>query len=103
MLQDNLPDTAHVLRLGGDEFAVLDTGENFEERVWSCLRDLESDQQLIKVSGEPVRVSTGYSKVGPNERADLDRLYHVADAALYEQKDARRNNATSGRFLAKSI
>ncbi len=103
VLQDNLPDTAHVLRLGGDEFAVLDTGENFEERVWSCLRDLESDQQLIKVSGEPVRVSTGYSKVGPNERADLDRLYHVADAALYEQKDARRNNAASGRWLAKSI
>ena len=102
MLRDNLLDTAHVLRLGGDEFAVLDTSENFEEAVWRCLGFLETDPELLAVNAAPVRVSTGFAKVGPSERADLDRLYRVADEALYKKKEARRSNAASGRWLARS-
>ncbi len=101
MLRDNLTVTAHVLRLGGDEFAVLDTRENFEDAVRRCLGHLETDPRLREVNDAPVRVSTGFAKVGPSERADLDLMYRVADAALYEQKDARRNNVMTGRWLAR--
>ena len=102
VLRDNLFDTAHVLRLGGDEFAVLDTSENFEKAVWRCLGLLETDPELLAINAAPVRVSTGFAKVGPSERADLDRLYRVADEALYKKKEARRSNAASGRWLARS-
>ncbi len=101
MLRDNLTETAHVLRLGGDEFAVLDTRDNFEDAVRRCLGHLETDPRLREVNDAPVRVSTGFAKVGPTERADLDLLYRVADAALYEQKEARRNNVVTGRWLAR--
>ncbi len=101
MLRDNLTETAHVLRLGGDEFAVLDTRDNFEDAVRLCLGHLETDPRLLEVNEAPVRVSTGFAKVGPNERADLDLLYRVSDAALYERKDARRNNVVTGRWLAR--
>ena len=103
VLRDNLPGTAHVLRLGGDEFAVFDTSEKFEESVQRCLGHLETDPRLLEISNSPVRVSAGFAKVAPNERADLDRLYRAADAALYERKDARSNNVVSGRWRAKNI
>ncbi|MGI9258461.1 MAG: GGDEF domain-containing protein [Gammaproteobacteria bacterium] len=99
-LQDNLPGTAHVLRLGGDEFAVLDTSENFEESVRQCLRHLETNPNLIKVSGAPVRVSAGFAKVAPENTADLDKLYRAADEALYRRKNARRENAETGVWRA---
>ena len=101
MLRDNLTETAHVLRLGGDEFAVLDTRDNFEDAVRRCLGHLETDPRLREVNDAPIRVSTGFAKVGPTERADLDRLYRVADAALYERKEARQNNVVTGRWLAR--
>jgi diguanylate cyclase (GGDEF)-like protein len=103
VLQDNLPGTAHVLRLGGDEFAVLDTSEHFEESVRRCLGHLETDPHLLAVSATPVRVSTGFAKAGCSEIADLDSLYHAADKALYERKEARQNHAASGAWRAVPV
>lgn len=99
-LRDNMPGTAHVLRLGGDEFAVLDTTVNFEESVRQCLSHLETDPRLLKVSGSPVRVSTGFAKVAPDNTADLDKLYRTADEALYARKNARREKAKTGVWRA---
>ena len=100
VLRDNLPGTAHVLRLGGDEFAILDSSDDFEEVVRRCLEHLETDPQLLKVTGAPVRVSTGFAKAAGSEPADLDRLYHAADGDLYARKGARRNNQASGLWRA---
>jgi diguanylate cyclase len=94
----NLPGTAHVLRLGGDEFAVLDTSESFEPIVRRCLQHLETDPRLLEQSGTPVRVSMGFATVTPEHHADLDLLYRTADGALYEDKDARRRVALTGRW-----
>jgi len=91
VLMDNLPGTAHVLRLGGDEFAILDCVEDFETQIHRCLEHLETDPRLIQVSGEPVRVSVGFAAVRPDQTADLDALYSVADAALYAEKAARKD------------
>ena len=90
VLTGNLSGTAHVIRLGGDEFAVLDTDEDFESAVERCLKHLATDPRLLEITGEPVAVSAGFSSVGPDETADLDALYRQADAALYEQKRARK-------------
>jgi diguanylate cyclase (GGDEF)-like protein len=91
VLIDNLPGTAHVLRLGGDEFAILDSVEDFEAQIHRCLQHLETDPRIIQVCGEPVRVSVGFASVRPDQTADLDALYSVADAALYAEKAARRD------------
>jgi diguanylate cyclase (GGDEF)-like protein len=98
ILLANLPGTAHVLRLGGDEFAVLDTSESFEAIVRRCLQHLETDPRLLEQSGTPVRVSMGFATVTPAQNADLDLLYRTADGALYEDKDARRRVALTGRW-----
>ncbi len=89
-LQDNLSGTAHVIRLGGDEFAVLDTEPDFATALKRCLTHLETDPQLLDVSGEPVCVSAGLAVIQPGEPVDLDRLYRAADEALYAEKDARK-------------
>jgi len=93
VLTGNLTGTAHVIRLGGDEFAVLDTARDFESAVERCLNHLATDPRLLDIAGEPVEVSAGFSSVGPDETADLDTMYRTADAALYEQKRARRAGA----------
>jgi diguanylate cyclase (GGDEF)-like protein len=103
VLQDNLPGTAHILRLGGDEFAILDTTENFEQSVRRCLDHLETDPQLLHVCSSPVRVSTGFAKASGEETADLERLYHVADEALYERKRARQKHMASGKWQAVPV
>ncbi len=103
VLQDNLSGTAHVLRLGGDEFAVLDSGEGFEESVRRCLEHLETDPHLLQVSGSSVRVSTGFAKVVAGDEADLDRLYHVADEALYARKNLRQKHMKSGAWRAVPV
>lgn len=90
VLMDNLPGTAHVLRLGGDEFAILDSTEDFVASVNRCLVHLETDPKLIQISGEPVRVSVGFSSIPPHQTADLDTLYSQADNALYAQKAERK-------------
>jgi diguanylate cyclase (GGDEF)-like protein len=89
VLTENLSGTAHVIRLGGDEFAVLDTADEFEAEIERCLRHLATDPRLLAVSGEPVRVSVGFAAVGPQETADLDRMYRIADEALYACKADR--------------
>ncbi len=96
VLMENLPGTAHVLRLGGDEFAILDSIDDFEAAINRCLSHLETDPRLIEVGGEPVRVSVGFASVRPDETADLDSLYGVADAALYAQKAERKGLQENG-------
>lgn len=75
-------------RIGGDEFALIlpDTDAGFVPRLIERLR-----RDLGRIGDE---IETGFS-VGvatcPQEAASVDELSRLADARLYEAKQARRN------------
>jgi diguanylate cyclase (GGDEF)-like protein len=77
-------------RMGGDEFAALlvesddETGESFLARLRARLGDLAHTGELAV----PVALSAGVARY-PNDGADAETLFAVADGRLYEAKRAK--------------
>lgn len=87
IFMDALPEDAHLVRLGGDEFAVFSIGSDCEKIVRRCLERIESDHDLLKVTGgEPVTISVGSAAIKPSGSIDLPALYRAADQDLYDAK-----------------
>lgn len=83
-----------VIRMGGDEFVILarelpgrSAAAGIAERIVASLR------QPLQMEGETVRVtaSVGIS-LYPDDGLDLESLLKHADIALYEAKNAGRDN-----------
>jgi diguanylate cyclase (GGDEF)-like protein len=92
MMQEELGGVGLVARVGGEEFALLASRASLEEMVERLLtfRDrLRATPILIGDLTLRVTVSAG---VALREKDDgFDRLYGLADRALYEAKAAGRN------------
>lgn len=81
-----------VARLGGDEFAVLLRGDpeqtfRYAERARATLAATEG------LPGGPPQISIGIG-VAPHHAHAADELQRVADAALYQAKEAGRGRTT---------
>jgi len=98
-----LVDTAHVLtsgmreadvlaRLGGDEFVVfaLDFGASDLDPLRRRLRELADVRAADRARPFRLSISVGAAFVDPAAPSTLDELLERADAAMYEQKNARR-------------
>ncbi len=92
MMQEELGALGLVARVGGEEFALMTTRASLEDMVKRLLafRDrLRATPILIDDVTLRVTVSAG---VALRENGDgFDRLYGLADRALYEAKAAGRN------------
>jgi diguanylate cyclase (GGDEF)-like protein len=92
MMQQELGDLGLVARVGGEEFALLTSRASLEDMVERLLafRDrLRSTPILIDDVTLRVTISGG---VAVRENGDgFDRLYGLADRALYQAKSAGRN------------
>ena len=85
-----------VMRLGGDEFAMYLPGISDKEQSESFFKRLfiQIDKIFIpEMQGEKVNVSLGASLCLDDDRATFDKLYHEADAAMYESKKILGNHA----------
>ncbi|MDJ0926914.1 MAG: GGDEF domain-containing protein [Gammaproteobacteria bacterium] len=96
ILNENLPGDSLVIRLGGDEFAVLFTGQKCEQTIDRCLRHLETDPAVLRLTeGHPVTVSAGFAVAAEDGSGDtLDDAYRRADDELYARKRGHRPDRT---------
>lgn len=88
----------HVLaRLGGDEFAVVLTDvldrEAAHDSAQSLRRALDSGMVILG-RHLTIRASVGFSMY-PDESEDEDRLYAIADRAMYDRKPRRLDQEMS--------
>mgnify|MGYP004669441869 FL=1 len=85
-----------VMRLGGDEFAMYLPGISNKEQSESFFKRLfiQIDKIFIpEMQGEKINVSLGASLCLDDDKATFDKLYHEADAAMYESKKIVGNHA----------
>jgi diguanylate cyclase len=81
-----------LARLGGDEFAVVLSDipdRDAAQRAAQDLRHALNAGMVILGRQLAIRASVGFS-LYPNESDDADRLYAIADRAMYERKRRRR-------------
>jgi diguanylate cyclase len=81
-----------LARLGGDEFAVILTDVPDREaahRTGQNLRRALDEGMVILGRQLAIRASVGFS-VYPHETEDADRLYAIADRAMYDRKPRRQ-------------
>ena len=81
-----------LARLGGDEFAVVLTDVHDRDAAQLAAQDLRrslDDGMVILGRQLAVRASVGFS-IYPDESADADRLYAIADRAMYDRKQRRQ-------------
>ncbi len=86
-----LGDAGSLVRLGGDEFLILYCGDDLEDLIGRVISDLHDEASVRKIADErKISLSAGFSSAAPNESADPDRLYLMADKALYSMKRDRQ-------------
>lgn len=91
-LRDVFRKDALIARLGGDEFVVMGI-ESREAQVEDTLQALEvvlSVRNARDTTGFRLETSFGVTYFGKDHKSTLDDLIAAADAALYENKQARR-------------
>lgn len=91
-----LGDVGSLVRLGGDEFLILYCGEDLEGVIAKTVADLHNESFASEIAHERnITLSAGFSSSAPNEIADPDLLYFLADKALYSMKKDRPSPSRS--------
>ena len=83
-----------LARLGGDEFAVVLTDVGDRDAAHAAARDLRRSLEAgMVILGRhlAIRASIGFS-LYPDEADDADRLYAIADRAMYDRKSRRQGD-----------
>jgi len=87
----HLGDEGSLIRLGGDEFLVLSCSDDLEELIGNAVAELHDKPAARKVADErDISLSAGFASAGPDEDANPEKLYMMADKALYSMKKERR-------------
>ncbi|HYD94397.1 MAG TPA: PAS domain S-box protein [Noviherbaspirillum sp.] len=91
-----------VFRLGGDEFLVLLPEIDDDANAGDVARHMaECVNQPYKVGGLELSLSTSVGiSIFPRDGDDIDTLINHADAAMYQAKQAGRNNV---QFYSKEL
>lgn len=82
-----------LARLGGDEFAVVLTEVADRDAALSAARNLRRSLAAgMVILGRQLAIgaSVGFS-ICPDESDDMDRLYAIADRAMYDRKPRRQD------------
>ena len=92
-----LGDSGSLVRLGGDEFLILYCGDDLKELIAETVADLHNESFASEIAHERnISLSAGFSSSEPNETADPDLLYFLADKALYSMKEERKPSRRGG-------
>ncbi|MGE5525854.1 MAG: EAL domain-containing protein [Rhodospirillaceae bacterium] len=93
-LQEQLPDVHTVARLGGDEFTIIvDDLEQRDQLAAVARRVLDLLAQPVAMDGVDIYVTASIGlTVFPDDAQDVDGLVQAADMAMYQAKNAGRNN-----------
>ncbi len=66
-------------------------GEDLDGLIGRVIAELQDEPSIRKiVEGRRITLSAGFSSAEPNETADPDKLYMLADNALYSMKEERQ-------------
>jgi diguanylate cyclase (GGDEF)-like protein len=97
-LRKHLRALDHVYRVGGEEFVAILPGADLPaaHHVAERLRVAVAES---RPAGVEVSISFG-AVAAPRDQLDAERMYVQADGALYEAKQAGRNEVRSRDFLA---
>ncbi len=98
-----------LARLGGDEFAVVLTDvpdRDAADRIAQNLRLALASGMVTRGRQLAIRASVGFSMY-PADGEEADRLYAVADRAMYERKPYRQEqdappDANTGRVISSA-
>jgi len=86
-----LGDIGCLIRLGGDEFLILYCGDDLKEVISEVVAELHEEPSIRAIADErEISLSAGFSSAGPNEVAEVEKLYTHADRALYSMKKERK-------------
>ncbi|BBP42518.1 EAL domain-containing protein [Thiosulfativibrio zosterae] len=92
-ITNQLKSSDYIARLGGDEFMVIINNEmttnSLEHLAQKLILKLSEPYQLLDISYS-VTVSIGIARY-PDDAIQLDKLLTTADAAMYQAKQAGRN------------
>jgi diguanylate cyclase (GGDEF)-like protein/PAS domain S-box-containing protein len=90
----------YAFRLGGEEFGALFTAKEAAEaertmdKIFEKIAELNIEHKESKASSM-VTVSAGLIIISPDNKEELQHLYHKADLALYTSKQNGRNRNTT--------
>ena len=95
ILTETFRDSDVIARMGGDEFAVLtiDANENNIAVIQARLQSNVDAYNLVSVRGYPLTFSLGIIQIDLDSTFSVEALLARADAAMYEQKQAKKGNA----------
>jgi diguanylate cyclase (GGDEF)-like protein len=97
--------TDTLARLGGEEFAVLSpgvTGDALPDMAERCRRAVTRAPIEVEGTTVSITVSVGGASM-PEHAATATELARIADAALYEAKEAGRNRIHVGPAMSPQI
>lgn len=90
VLRENVRDVDIIGRLGGDEFGILLPETDADDARVISTRFLNAVTRALQRQGWPIGLSVGMVTVeGGN--IDIDRLLQLADATMYQAKQAGKN------------
>jgi diguanylate cyclase (GGDEF)-like protein len=89
-------------RYGGEEFVLLLGETDNDVAVWIATRLCQMISELniphYATASKHVTVSCGVASVIPGQRKSLAELLKAADFALYQAKNAGRDQVSLGKF-----
>ena len=92
-MSSSIPDTATPFRLGGDEFTVLQVGlKNESDIETTAFGILESLREPLILAGRQLAISASLGIAISDGHDNLTSIMKSADIALYQAKDAGRDN-----------
>jgi diguanylate cyclase (GGDEF)-like protein len=92
-------DDDFIFRLGGEEFAGIILSDNTQETqnwiksICKLIENLQIEHKYSKTS-KYITASIGVASTCDDKYLDIDKLYALADEALYAAKDSGKNKMT---------
>ena len=86
-----------IARLGGDEFVVLalESQDYTEETILKRLEEQLKNRNALKSRRYQLSLSFGYALFEPENPCSVEELLEMADKAMYEQKQSKKQAKTN--------